>query len=327
MNMTTNPFWMDVALRESDSALAWNRIFAHVLAQAREHTDSAKLHESLKPLDRALAEAAWPLWEAFPTHAAQTVDALRDWWQAREHAPSGRAILILDALSLRELNSVTGVLELHGITSIEMRVTGAPLPTDTNHFAAALGLPTRNKLANDKAPGSFLLQSADRFTDVLSAPFADCVADIPARRDIVIWHSWPDDLLTTYRSDTEGLKQAISQGFNDPGFWHLINTLRQGRQLIITSDHGYATTDRFAAEEQGAVKDYLARIFGAMRLAPASEPLAATFMPPLALTFGDSHVVLGQRWWKMAGGYPKACHGGVSLLEAIVPCMIIPEAV
>lgn len=323
----TVPPWQTLALDAADPAVAWRNIVEFALDRARAADTPARVHNELKPLDRALAEAAWPLWAAFSASAPTTVAALQAWWQNQAHAPAGRAVLILDGLSLRELAPLLKLCADHGIAPLAVQATGAAVPTNTDHFAQALGLAGRARLKFDKAPPGFALASNTLATDVLDAPFADCIASIPPQRDLVIWHTWPDILFDTHRQNAAALATAIASGLADVGFWHFLTRLRQGRQVVITSDHGYATTNLFAIEETGAVKDYLARVFGGQRLARATEPLRTNFMPPPALTFGDWHVVLGQRWWKIQGGYPHACHGGLSLLEALVPFIILPEVV
>ena len=50
--------------------------------------------------DNLLSGSAWELWRDYETAAPRTVDALKQFWGERSH---GKAILILDALSLREL--------------------------------------------------------------------------------------------------------------------------------------------------------------------------------------------------------------------------------
>lgn len=319
------PPWQTLALDEADPAVAWQRIAEFAVEHARVADTPAKVHNELKPLDRALAEAAWPLWEAFPASASTTVAALRDWWQAQAHASAGRAVLILDGLSLRELAPLLKLCADHGVTPLTVRATGATIPTDTDHFAQALGLLGRAKLKFDQAPPGFVLAGETLATDVLDVPFEDCITLIPPQRDLVIWHTWPDVLFDSHRQNTAALATAIASGLAGEGFWRFLTRLRQGRQVVITSDHGYATTNLFAIEETGPVKDYLARVFGAQRLARAAEPLRTNFIPPPALTFGDAHVVVGQRWWKIQGGYPHVCHGGLSLLEALSPFIILPE--
>jgi hypothetical protein len=314
--------WMERVLRTDDPEQCWQAISDDIIDLARTKPSPEQLHDALIPLDRLLADAAWPLWEAFPAHAPRTIAALETWWQTRGH---DRAVLILDGLSLREVPLLLAGLDRQGITPQTVRATGAEVPTDTDHFAKALGLPGRSALSNDHAPKGFALASDDRFTDVLSLPFGDCVADLPPRRDLILWHEWPDDFMHSMR-DVDALHSTIATGLNDEGFWRLVGQLRQGRELVITSDHGYATTDRFTTMEEGAVKDYLVGIFKAQRMARAAVPLRTAFLPPPALTFGDYHVVIGQRSWKVPSGFPPLCHGGLSLLEAFSPFVIIPEA-
>jgi hypothetical protein len=321
----TPPLWQEI-LTQPDAVTCWQQIMTFALQSACNASSPENLHHELQPIDRILTDAAWPLWEDFPSAANHTSTTLRTWWQDRATAPNGRAILILDALSLRELPYLLKSFELYGVTPLEIKATGAEIPTDTVTFARALGLRTRADLGNDTAPASFILASDNRYTDVFTEPFADCVGSIPARRDIVIWHSWPDDLLTTYPRDTRNLTNAIHSGLADEGLWALIQRLRQGRQLVITSDHGYAVAELFHTKEQGAVKEDLARVFKAQRCAETKITLNGTYLAPLALIVGDSQVVIGQRWWDIQGGYPHALHGGLSLLEAVTPFIILPEA-
>ncbi len=42
-------------------------------------------------------------------------------------------------------------------------------------------------------------------------------------------------------------------------------------------------------------------------------------MPPIVMTHNKQHVVMGQWKWKVQGGFPHICHGGMSLLEVAVP--------
>ncbi len=316
--------WRTLILECADPTLCWEKIADAALESAKTAQTPAQLHNLLQPLDRILADAAWDLWESFPVCFPTTAETLKRWWQAPK-AATGRAVLILDGLSLRELPLLLSLLESHIIAPLDVRVTGAEVPTDTDHFAAALGLSGRSALKHNEAPAGFILQSDDLYTDVAGDPFADCIHDIPARNDIIIWHTWPDDLFKSKARDVTDLERTIQQGLTSPGFWELLMKLRQGRQLVITSDHGYANTKNFPVEEMGDVKDYLADHFGAMRMTLSKSPLPTKFFPPLALTFNGWDVVLGQRHWKVTGGYPFICHGGLTLLEAFSPYIIIPE--
>ncbi|HAP93553.1 MAG TPA: hypothetical protein DCM26_02875 [Desulfotomaculum sp.] len=163
-------------------------------------------------------------------------------------------------------------------------------------------------------------------TDVLTSPFQDCLGDVPPSPDIFLWHCWLDDLIHLYKREPGEVESAIQQEFAGPGFWQLVNKLRKGRKPVITSDHGYANCKLFSTEEtEPQAKDVLIEYFGAGRSCVAETPFPAGFMPPLAATINKHHMVLGQRRWKIQGGYPHLTHGGLTIFEALVPFIEFPE--
>ncbi len=68
-------------------------------------------------------------------------------------------------------------------------------------------------------------------------------------------------------------------------------------------------------DEQGA----------ASRSKPVSGQWEKQFMPPIVMTHNKQHVIMGQRKWKVQGGFPHICHGGKSLLEVAAPFIELPE--
>ena len=234
-------------------------------------------------------------------------------------------MLILDALSLRELPLILEAARVRSITPRCVAVTGAEAPTTTDQFARALGLPTRSALQYDGKPGSFALGSGqDMHTDVVSLPFEDCV--IPPKPRMVIWHTWLDDLIHVQKRLPDQIAALSSSVLKGDGFWSFVNRLRQGRELVITSDHGYAVSKRFSTEETDPEAiEVLRRVFGASRYSPATTAWESRFMPPVALDAHGQHVVMGQRKWKVQGGFPHVCHGGLSLLEVAVPWVVFSD--
>lgn len=107
--------------------------------------------------------------------------------------------------------------------------------------------------------------------------------------------------------------------FSGDGFWSMIDKLRQGRKVIITSDHGYGVAEQFSSEikDSNAV-GILKSQFKAQRYAKIAPP-QEMFMPPFFVCNGEYCIVTGQRKWKAPGGFPKVCHGGLSLLEVASP--------
>lgn len=310
--------WSGIILDSQSPQDAWAEIFSALQSLSRSSSSPVALHDATLIPDRLLTEAAWELWEAFPMHAEKTSGNLKGW-----AVGSGKAVLILDALSLRELPILMGAAEARGIQPVQVKVTGSECPSTTDHFAKSLGLPSRSALANDGKPGTFALFGGDCYTDVVSLPFEDCA--VPPTPNMVIWHSWLDDLIHLQQKLPDQIASIATSTLQSDGFWNFINRLRQGRGLIITSDHGYAVSKRFSSEvEDPDAIEILRKTFGASRNKAVSEPWQKRFMPPIVMTNNNQHVVMGQRKWKVQGGFPHVCHGGMSLLEVAVPYMEFP---
>ena len=313
-------FWHDIILDSPTPEFAWQTIFDSLLNLAQTTTSPVALHDQTVVGDRLLSEAAWQLWHAYPNAAVKTSDVLKNWCQ--ENTSSGKAVLILDALSLRELPVLIAGAASHEIEPLNIQITGAECPSTTDHFAKALGLPSRSALENDGKPGTFnLLENC--YTDVMHVPFEDC--SVPPTSNLVIWHSWLDDLIHLQKKLPDQVSKTAESVLQSDGFWNFINKLRQGRKLVITADHGYAVSKRFSSEvtEPHAI-DILRKTFGASRNKAAGEPWPSQFMPPIVMTHNNQHIIMGQWKWKVHGGFPDICHGGMSLLEIAVPFVEIP---
>jgi hypothetical protein len=333
---TAGAGWESLVLAGDPPEAAWTAIFARLRDNALASPNAVSLHKETIIPDRILAESAWDLWQAFPASAPKVIDGLKEFW-SRPSGAAGSAVLILDALSLRELPLILAAGKKAGIEPVKVEVRGSQVPTETDQFAAALGLPSRSKLFNNKPPASFIFAGPDVHTDVLDAPFADCLGFIAPKPRLFLWHKWPDEpLIHDHAEAREGdtvVAAKIKETLQSEGFWTFINRLRQGRRLVITGDHGYATAEDFSSEfkDENAIKQF-AGTFGAQRAIredPAS-PWPRRQLPPPVLRFADPGgtwlVVLGQRKWKVRGGFPTLCHRGLSLLEAAVPFIELPPA-
>jgi hypothetical protein len=321
--------WPAVILTGRDPSAAWGALFNHLRDLARSNPGNKALHGELVVPDRLLAECAWDLWSEFHAHAPLVSTELKHFWAAA--ASSGTAVLLLDGLSLRELPLLVQGAQKRGTRPVRVEVRGTEVPTETDRFAAALGLTARAQLAHNRPPAGFIFAGPDVFTDVLDAPFADCLGSVPARPRLFLWHTWPDeDLVHRYQGNPDGPQivadEVRRQLLSDP-FWDFVDRLRQGRRLVITGDHGYAVRKWFSSEltEEDTVK-LLRQTFGAGRCACENPdiPWPRRHLPPLVVRHDGWLVVLGQRKWKVQGGSPFLCHGGLSLLEAAVPSMELP---
>ena len=321
--------WESLIFGNKSAVATWSEIFTRLGEIALGSSSAAALHRETVIPDRLIAESAWELWRSFPSDAPKVIDAIRTFWSASS-ASAGTAVLILDALSLRELPLIVAGAAKRSITPTMITVGGSQVPTETDQFAAALGLTGRSKLFNNQTSASFIFGGPDVHTDLMEDPFADCAARIPVKPRLFIWHKWPDEpLIHDHSEQREGdavVAGEVRRTIASDDFWSFVNTLRQGRRLLIAGDHGYATACNFSSE----IKDendirLFAGTFGAQRAIreDPQQPWPRLHLPPRVLRMTDAGgtwlIVMGQRKWKVRGGFPTLCHRGLSLLEAAVP--------
>lgn len=321
--------WVDEIVGESDPTNAWKKILASLRDLALSSPKAGALDRATVAPDRLIANAAWNLWDDFQHNAPSALDELKKFWVQTK--ASGTAVLLLDALSLREMPIIVAAAEEFGISPTRIEALASQVPSDTDRFAAALAISRRSKLFNNQPPASFIFGGPDVYTDVLDAPFADCTDMIPSKPRLFLWHKWPDEpLIHLHAAQDDGpdiVAAQIKQQLSSPEFWHFIDRIRQGRRLVITSDHGYAVSRFFSDEIKDSDTVHLMRsVFGAKRYATesATQPWPRRHLPPLVSRHNGQLVVLGQRKWAVQGGFPHLCHGGLSLLEAVVPFIELP---
>ena len=322
MSITTAE-WIDTIIRLSSPEIIWNKLFDNLKDLAINSETHLQLHRETIIPDRLLAEGAWNLWQEYEHSAPKTSLVLKGWWEQDAYAHT--AVLVLDALSLRQLPALLkGAVEKGGVTPTSIRVTGSEVPSDTNHFARALGVPSRSSLQNNNSPPSFILHQYGIYTDVLQLPFGECSKNIPNEPNLFIWHSWLDDLIHLYKKSPEQIYKTAWHILQSDDFWNFINHLRLGRRLIITGDHGYAESKQFPEAQNKEENTALRDMFGGLRYHKVDQPRNWSFMPPTVLTVNNYYVVIGQKKWAVQSGFPDACHGGLSLLEVAVPFVEFP---
>ena len=327
---TSNADWIGIILGSEDVETKWQRIFDGLRDIALSSSKLGALDRATVAPDQLLANSAWNLWEGFLHHAPLAVDELKRFWIAQK--ASGRAILILDGLSLRELPIIVNAANERGIKPLRVEARGSQLPTETDRFAEALGIPSRSKLRNNQSPSTFIFGGPDVYTDVLENSFADCVSVVTSHPHLVYWHTWPDEQLIHGNARKEDALSLVAaqtkRQLSGSDFWAFVDRIRQGRRLVITADHGYANSHSFSDEVQNPETIQLLRnTFGAMRNC-ADSPNASwprNHLPPLVAHVAGHLAVVGQRKWSVQSGFPHLCHGGLSLLEATVPYVELPE--
>jgi hypothetical protein len=322
----TLPIELIEVLQRSPPNDAWPAILAHAwqvcshpIAAEKAVSEVLSRDRSLGDIDHYLATAGWDLWADYETSVPRTSEALANWWAA--HSP-GRAILILDALSLREAPWLLHQAEDRGYSIHNAHPTCAELPADTTPFAKALGFAQRSSLGNNGAGNSHVFPGAR--TDSVDIAWGDCAKLIGSEPDWVFWHHWPDHRLHDHDDPGRGLQtltKEVETHLTGDAFWSLIDRLAAGRRLVITADHGYAASGQFT-DSSKAQTDYLKALYKSSRAISSSEH-AGAWVPPIDLSINSVHgshlYVNGRRKWKSHGGYPTLTHGGLSILEVAVP--------
>lgn len=288
------------------------------VAKPRVRSEITNRERAVGSVDYALATTCWSLWHDYECIVPRTADVLANCWAKRS---PGRAILVLDALSMREAPWLLKEASERGFAVHTGQVTGAEIPADTTPFAKALGYGQRSALESNGGKSTRFPGAA---TECVDLPWGDCVGLVPSSPDIVFWHRWPDIRLHELDDPGEGLErlsEEAAEGLKSDEFWTFVGRLCQGRRLVITSDHGYAASGLFPDVGDDEQASYLKGRFKSSRWTPGVGK--GTWTPPLCLTLDSEHgtheLVLGRRKWKSPGGYPTLTHGGLSLLEVLCP--------
>jgi len=235
-------------------------------------------------------------------------DARRDRVQAIQELDE-YTLLLIDALSLREVPLIQEMLAAHGLAA-ETDFALAPLPTETTdfcryHFKAAGPSDLANRA--HRYPFAFRHVTVEDWQPNFAAD----------ERQRFIWYAFPDDYFGLKETDYERhvvrpVEAILEAVLGDPGLVH---------PLLITGDHGYVWQgDRcpwpVADAHERAI---LAEHFKLGRSTRAATDTLAT--TGRAWVQGSVGAARGRFAWggivRGAGSLFK--HGGVSLLECLVP--------
>jgi hypothetical protein len=317
-------------LTTSPPKQAWNAISEYLWGQfsapavsTTSDTEIVGRDKDLNEIENVLSGSAWELWNDFENNIPKASASLIEFWEGHTQ---GRAILILDGLSLRESPWLLTEATRRGFKIVQAGCRGSELPAETTSFAKALGFSQRSALENNGAGSSHKLPGA--FTACSNLPWKECVDIIGAQEAFVFWHHWPDDRMHGLSGPGQGLRKLAREthaALTSDDFWEFVERLATGRRLVITGDHGYAACGEFH-DLSGDQSTYMKKVFKSGRFAKTTGEVAP-FVPPIDLAITSVHgpyqFVLGRRKWKSPSGYPTLQHGGLSLMEIFVPFLEI----
>lgn len=311
----------------SPSSQAWASITDHLWSEfsasipsAVADTEVVKRDRGLTELENVISGSAWELWSDFESAVPKASSAIVDFWNKTQ---GGKAVLILDGLSLREVPWILEEAPKRGYKIHAAGVRGSELPAETTPFANSLGFGQRSALENNGAGSSHKLSGA--FTESTNLNWKDCVDRVKSQEAVVFWHHWPDERLHDLSGPGAGLNRLARETYGvltSDDFWSLVERLATGRKVVITSDHGYAATGLFPDLTDKDQVNSMKSLFKSGRSA-VDDGEDGAWVPPIDLRLTTAHgshrFLLGRRKWKSAAGYPTLQHGGLSLLEVLVP--------
>ncbi|MCL4459194.1 MAG: hypothetical protein M1136_10355 [Chloroflexi bacterium] len=235
--------------------------------------------------------------------------------RAAEFSSLDASIVVLDGLSIREANWLMPRLRERGyeIADYSYAFSGMPSTTQT-FFRDVFGV--SGAAAMPKKWQGF------NFRSIRSG-------DVPAFMDgpkALVWLSFPDELMHPMRG--KGVTPSFALQRTEEALLKILNLL-ETPEVVLTSDHGYIYAQSAALFWHAPISNrkVLLKLFGAQRGLPADSAKAQEFEGLRALPKDQTYVlfddkgcyVRGRYYWSAPGKQSDVAHGGISLMECLVP--------
>ena len=226
-------------------------------------------------------------------------------------------IIILDGCSIREANLLIGRLKEAGYQVTDYSYALSEVPSSTMAF---------NRSAFGTARVASLRQW--RQYQVVSIQSGKPPVLFPTVSDVLVWISYPDELLHKVRGEAVTPQEAF-----DKTVKVLLTTLDglEADEFLVTSDHGYLYVENATLFwSAGRDAKVLRQLFGGRRAVPAGDvgpqfdklrqvPRSRTY----ALFDDEGCYVQGRYHWSVQGPASDIAHGGLSLMECLIPMMTV----
>ncbi len=240
--------------------------------------------------------------------------------RARYFTPGAGPVVLLDGMSIREAALLPARLSPHGYT---VEATGFALseaPSSTRAF-------TRQIFGTHSIT---TLKTWDGF-QVMPVRSGEVPAVLPAGPDVLVWLSYPDELL--HKVKGQALTPAEALDKTVAALLEVLDKL-EGSRFRLLSDHGYvyAPSARFIWKAPRGDEKVLRRLFGGVRWVPAEKMTDPAFdglraIPPqraYALFDEQGCYIRGRYGWSTQGsGQGDVDHYGLSLMECLTPRLTV----
>ncbi|MDY0168856.1 MAG: hypothetical protein RBS80_20090 [Thermoguttaceae bacterium] len=275
-------------------------------------------------LEEVLCAAACRLYDAF-------LEPVPDDRHLKRYLTSGQqcAAVVFDGLSLREVPLVKRLAEQSGLRIVEEGWSVAATPSDTVDFIASrLGVGT---IAPAQLPACAALRADGIACHYLGQVNERCSLNAAAQA-ILVWSSFPDYRYTERDAKFPELFENL-HNMMMTAWQNSVQAIVQqspGRRILITSDHGYVyfgSGCSFGWDNStvAPITDY----FGAGRFARlADKPNAPDHRGVHVLNDRGVAMIRGrvQTHPRGEGARKLYKHGGMSLMEMLVPWLVLEAA-
>jgi len=203
-------------------------------------------------------------------------------------------IIWMDALSLREALLLCRDLD----ADCELSFAYSRLPSETTFYKEAIFYPWRAKTVEIKDVNRLSLDGDERG----------------------VWCPIPDKELEDIRGRVKVRTQTDIYEKSRQVLLNICETLYEN-EFLVTSDHGYISTETHFLPLPKRLQGAMQAIFGASRYAEINTKADELIEAGYIVQHGG-HYLVGNRYaWATRGKYKVMLHGGISLLECLVPVL------
>lgn len=210
-------------------------------------------------------------------------------------------LVIVDGLSLREGNLLQRDLKTNGFEIVEYSYGFSALPSDTKSYRNLINTKYM-EIKSGKTPSEMNFKSP-------------------------VWISYPDEIL---HHAAKMIPPAQAYGRTKDVLLEVLERIENDIVTII-SDHGYIIVNSVWALPKRDRKFLKQRVFGSSRYVRRDgvdeEVLKRLNKLPIDMSYifiDDNHCYVRGRYFWPIGGYGKVvAHGGLSLMECIVPRILV----
>ncbi len=205
-------------------------------------------------------------------------------------------IIWMDALSLREALLLCRDLD----ADCELSFAYSRLPSETTFYKEAIFYPWRAKTVEIKDVNRLSLDGDERG----------------------VWCPIPDKELEDIKGRVKVRTQTDIYKKSRQVLLNICETL-YGNEFLVTSDHGYISTETHFLPLPRRLQGAMQAIFSASRYAEINTKADELIEAGYIVQHGG-HYLVGNRYaWATRGKYKVMLHGGISLLECLVPVLRI----